>query len=200
MVRGWGAAIVATAIWAVAPATAQTGTPGNPAASLYLSPAYSETADPAADLELARTLARASNRRILLEVGGDWCVWCHVLDEFLASDAKVRDALAGSFVVVKINWSPANRNAGFLDRYPRVGGYPHFFVLHTDGSFLASQSPAALRKGKSYNPKKMIAFASPISRLGRHALSDRDRWGRAVSGRGYERPLPDLRFGSAVLC
>lgn len=160
MARGWGAAIIAFAVWAAPPALAQTDPSASSAASLYLSPAYSETADPAADLELARTLARASNRRILLEIGGDWCVWCHVLDRFLAEDAGVREALSGSFVVMKVNRSPANRNADFLNRYPPISGYPHFVVLHTDGSFLASQSSSAFRKGKSYNRRKVMAFAT----------------------------------------
>jgi len=159
MGRGWGAAVVILTIWSAVPAAAQTAPESSPAASLYLSPAYSETADPASDLELATTLARSSNRRILLEVGGDWCVWCHLLDGFLAGDAKARDAMAASFIVMKVNWSPANRNKEFLGRYPGISGYPHFIVLHTDGSFLASQSTADFEKGKSYNSRKLIAFA-----------------------------------------
>lgn len=155
---GWGAAVIALVVWAAAPALAQTA-PAPSSAGLYLSPAYSETADPSADLELAKRLAKADNKRILLEVGGDWCVWCHLLDDFLASDQKAREAMAASFIVMKVNWSPDNRNRDFLGRYPKVDGYPHFIVLHTDGSFLASQGTAAFEKRESYNSKKLIAFA-----------------------------------------
>lgn len=152
-------AVLAGCLVQAAPALAQTAPGPSTTASLYLAPAYSETADPSADLELAKRLAKAGNKRILLEVGGDWCVWCHLLDDFLAGDAKAREAMSASFIVMKVNWSPDNRNSDFLGRYPKIGGYPHFIVLHTDGSFLASQDTATFEKGKSYNSKKLIAFA-----------------------------------------
>ena len=38
---------------------------------------YDPTADPFLDLQQTVSEATSSGRRILLEVGGEWCIWCH---------------------------------------------------------------------------------------------------------------------------
>ncbi len=119
---------------------------------------YDPTADPFMDLQQTVSEATRSDRRILLEVGGEWCIWCHYWEDFLAVDAAVREALTGAFVVLKVNYSPENDNSEFLSQYPEIPGYPHFFVLDTDGSFLHSQGTAVLELGKSYEPKKVLEF------------------------------------------
>ncbi len=119
---------------------------------------YDPTADPFLDLEQTVSEATSSGRRILLEVGGEWCIWCHYWEDFLAEDAAVREALTRAFVVLKVNWSPENDNSEFLSQYPEIPGYPHFFVLDTDGSFLHSQGTAVLELDRSYEPKKVLEF------------------------------------------
>ena len=40
-------------------------------------------------------IARATRRRVLAEVGGEWCTWCHIMDRFFAANPdlrKIRDA------------------------------------------------------------------------------------------------------------
>jgi thiol:disulfide interchange protein len=100
-------------------------------------------------------MARATRRRVLAEVGGEWCTWCHIMDRFFAANpdlAKIRDA---SFIVLKINFSKENQNQPFLSRWPKVAGYPHFFVLDANGRLLHSQATSALEAAKDYDP---IAF------------------------------------------
>lgn len=43
---------------------------------------YDPKRDAARDINDAVAEAKRTNRRILLEVGGEWCSWCHTLDEF----------------------------------------------------------------------------------------------------------------------
>ena len=119
---------------------------------------YDPTADPFLDLELTVSEATSSGRRILLEVGGEWCIWCHYWEAFLAADAAVKEALTRAFVVLNVDYSPENDNSEFLSQYPEIPGYPHFFVLDTDGSFLHSQGTAVLELGESYEPKKVLEF------------------------------------------
>ena len=128
-----------------------------PEAKLYLSDTYNETADPAADVQQA--IQEADGRRILLEVGGNWCVWCKILDKYLADHTDVRDAFGESFMIVKVNFSRDNPNTEFLSAYPEAEGYPQFYVLDTDGSFLATQGTAELEEGKGYNRARMLEFA-----------------------------------------
>lgn len=120
---------------------------------------YDPKRDPAADVKAAIQEAKAGGRRILLDVGGEWCSWCHVLDKLLTTDGEIRDRLHEGFVVVKVNWSPDNENVRFLNAYPRISGYPHLFVLDGDGTFLWSQNTGQFEAGKTgYDRDKVLAF------------------------------------------
>ena len=149
----------------IAPALAQTGGTAVAASQgLYVYPDYDRRRDAAADLRSAVTAAGVLKRRILIEVGGDWCVWCHTLDRFIATSPEVAEAFRQSFVVVKVNYSFDRPNSAFLSKYPKIPGYPHFFVLDSDGTFLKSQNTSTLEKGDSYNLEKVLAFARSWAR------------------------------------
>jgi len=150
--------ILLVALMAAAPSDAQTPRAG--AEPLYLVDHYDPARDPAADVRAAITRAQATNRRILLIVGGDWCSWCFVLDRFIAENAEVRAAMSGAFVMLKINMSAENENARFLAPYRISGGYPEFVVLDSDGRHLRSQETGVLEQGRSYSAQRMIAFAN----------------------------------------
>jgi thiol:disulfide interchange protein len=119
---------------------------------------YDPARDPAADLAAAMEEASASGRRILLEVGGEWCHWCHILEEFFDTHDEHRKLLNDRYVVVKVNYSPENENEAFLSRYPPFKGYPHIMILNADGSHLHSQDTGLLEKGQGYDPEVMKAF------------------------------------------
>ncbi|MEZ5959768.1 MAG: thioredoxin family protein [Hyphomonadaceae bacterium] len=126
---------------------------------LYYIQDYDAARDPAADLSRVVERARQNNLRILLVVGGDWCAWCHILDDYIASNAIVREEFGHSFIILKVNMNQRNPNEAFLSRFPPSSGYPDFFVLDADGSFLAQQDTAELERGNGYNRNRMIAFA-----------------------------------------
>ena len=112
---------------------------------LYLSSTeYDPARDPKADLAAGIVAAQTSGKRILLDIGGEWCIWCHILDDYLARKKDVGDAFAASFVIVKITWEPKKQNEAFLSAYPKADGYPHFYVLDSSGKFLASQNTSPL--------------------------------------------------------
>ena len=78
--------------------------------------------DPVKDVAAAQ--AKAENKRVLVDVGGEWCVWCHLMDDFIAANADVRVVLDANYVMVKVNWSRENKNQAFLDQFPKIKGYP----------------------------------------------------------------------------
>ena len=119
---------------------------------------YDPKRDAAADIEAAVAEAGRSKRHVLIEVGGEWCVWCHRLDDYLKRHKKLNALLEKNFVVVKVNYSPENENEEVLSRYPEVAGYPHFFVLDGQGKLLRSQDTARLEKGKSYHARRFKRF------------------------------------------
>jgi len=119
---------------------------------------FDPTANASADLAAAVVVARASHRRIILDVGGEWCSWCHILDTFIEAHADLGKDIARDFVWLKINFSPENENQAFLSKYPRIPGYPHLFVLSEDGDLLHSQDTAKLELERSYDLEKMRTF------------------------------------------
>jgi thioredoxin-related protein len=114
--------------------------------------------DPAKDLAAAVAQARQEHKRILLDVGGEWCIWCHRLDDFIEKEQGLHEYLSAHYVVVKVNYSEENKNQAFLKGFPPVAGYPHFFVLDQDGHLLHSQNTGDFEAGKGYDPKRFEAF------------------------------------------
>ena len=119
---------------------------------------FDPSRNPFDDLKVAVDSASASNKRIILDVGGEWCIWCHRIDAFMHNTEEIKSILEESFIVVKINFSKENKNEKFLSQYPAIEGYPHFFVLESDGKLLHSQNTGDLEKDKDYDKDKFLEF------------------------------------------
>lgn len=103
-------------------------------------------------------LASSTQRRILIEVGGDWCKWCHVLDRFLNNNAEIKKQLHQTFVLLKVNVSDENDNREFLKVFPRVLGYPHVYVTESNGKLLLSKDISQFFVNGEYSVKRFKAF------------------------------------------
>lgn len=118
--------------------------------------------DPArnAEQDILEAVAEAdrAGKRVLLEVGGEWCIWCHIMDAYFEKNPELLAYREKNFVMLKINFSEENKNEQALSRYPQINGYPHLFVLDRDGKLLHSQDTGQLEEGKSYNQDKFMAF------------------------------------------
>jgi len=110
------------------------------------------------DLRKAVDEAEKSNKRIILDVGGDWCIWCHRIDDFIKKNEEINTFLNENFILIKINFSKDNKNEEFLSQYPEIPGYPHFFVLEKNGELLHSQNTGDLEENKGYSEEKMMTF------------------------------------------
>jgi thioredoxin-related protein len=119
---------------------------------------YDKTRDPAADLTAAIPQAQRENKRILLEVGGEWCVYCRLLNKLVHEDERLAKRLEEDFLVIKVNFSPDVKNEAFLSHYPTIPSYPHLFVLETDGTFLLSETPDSFMGHDKYVADKILAF------------------------------------------
>ena len=45
----------------------------------------------------------ASNKRVLLMFGGDWCGWCHKLHDLFAKDNEIRRLLSYEYELVMVD-------------------------------------------------------------------------------------------------
>jgi len=137
------------------------GIPVLAAAPLDL-PLYSTTYDanrnPNADGRAALKLAKDTQRKVLIEVGGDWCSWCHILDRFIRDHPDVESRLHETFVLLKVNVSDVNDNAEFMASLPPAMGYPHMYVTNSNGDVLHSQDTAEFLVNKKYSEVRFMAF------------------------------------------
>ncbi|MGE5436679.1 MAG: thioredoxin family protein [Syntrophothermus sp.] len=119
--------------------------------------------NPQKDLEASIKIATKENKNILLDVGGEWCIWCHRMDEFILGNEEINNFIKNNFIVVKVNYSPENKNENFLAKYPKVPGYPHLFVLDKKGKLIHSQDTGKLEENKSYSKEKYMTFLKTYS-------------------------------------
>jgi thiol:disulfide interchange protein len=119
---------------------------------------FDPTRDAAKDVAAATAQAKSQGKRVIVDVGGEWCSWCHILDNFIASNADVKSLIDAKYVWVKVNWSPQNKNEALLAKWPKIKGYPHLVVLDADGRLLQSQNTGELEAPKSYDKARFIAF------------------------------------------
>lgn len=85
---------------------------------------------------------------MIVDVGGEWCIWCHILDRFVAGNADVKQLVDTHYIWLKVNWSPQNKNEALLSRWPKFKGYPHLFVLDGEGKLVRSQDTGVLEAGQ----------------------------------------------------
>jgi thiol:disulfide interchange protein len=129
---------------------------GTAARATDLPDRFDPSRNAAADVAQALALAKANGKRVIVDVGGEWCSWCHILDRFIAGNADVRSLIEAKYVWLKVNYSKENRNAPLLAHWPKITGYPHLFVLDASGRLLHSQDTSLLESGNGYDRRKFV--------------------------------------------
>ncbi|NNM04557.1 MAG: thioredoxin family protein [Gemmatimonadetes bacterium] len=127
-------------------------------ASFYTVAEYGVDRDPAEDLKATVERAQAEGKRILIQVGGDWCGWCKLLDGYIHDHSSISEKIEAGFLIMKVTYDSKNRNEAFLGQYPRIQGYPHLYVLEKDGTLLYSKNTVELEEGRSYNEQAILEF------------------------------------------
>lgn len=108
---------------------------------------FDPASDPSKDLQAAMEKAQAEHKNILMDVGGNWCSWCMLLDRTLHEDADLHGLLEKNFVVVHVNYSKENENKEFLKKYPEPKGFPALYVLSAQGRLLKAETDTSELEG-----------------------------------------------------
>ncbi|TSD63966.1 thioredoxin family protein [Inquilinus sp. KBS0705] len=121
---------------------------------------YNPAADAKADIAAAVKTAQAQHKNILLQIGGNWCIWCLRFNDLVTKDADLNKYLNDNYVVLHINWSPENKNEALLADlgYPQRFGFPVFVVLDSKGNRLHTQNSSYLEEGKGHSKEKVMDF------------------------------------------
>jgi uncharacterized protein YyaL (SSP411 family) len=122
-------------------------------------PIYDESADAKADIAAAVGRAKADNKRVLLDIGANWCGWCYLLHDVFDHDKQVHPIINAEYEVVMIDMGRTAKNSALLDSYgidPK--GYPYLAVLDADNKLVTQQDTSALEDGPRHDPAKVAAF------------------------------------------
>jgi thioredoxin-related protein len=121
---------------------------------------YNPDAKAANDIAAAVTKAKAEGKHVFLQIGGNWCPWCVNFHNFVDADPELKKYVDDNFVVVKVNYSPENKNLDLLAKlgYPQRFGFPVFVILDRKGTRIHTQNSAYLEEDKSYSKEKVLQF------------------------------------------
>lgn len=122
---------------------------------------YNPNADAVKDITQALARAKKEKKQVLLQIGGNWCVWCYRFNSFVKTDAILKQLVEANYIVYHLNYSRENKNLAYLKKlgYPQRFGFPVLVVLDGDtGAVLHTQDSTLLEKGNGYDAEKVKSF------------------------------------------
>jgi thioredoxin-related protein len=111
--------------------------------------------------------AKTEGKHVLVEIGGNWCIWCARFNDFVNTDKSLDSLVNNNYVVYHLNYSKENKNTDLLAKYkfPQRFGFPVFLILNEKGDLIHTQSSWYLEDGKkSYDKEKVTAFFTDWSK------------------------------------
>jgi thioredoxin-related protein len=123
-------------------------------------PLYDTLADAKTDIKKAVALAAKEHKNVMLQVGGNWCIWCTRFHNTVAGNDTLSQLMNDNYVVVHVNYEkklegkPIWKDLG----YPQRFGFPVFVILDEKGNRIHTQNSAYLEEGKGHSPEKIAEF------------------------------------------
>lgn len=105
--------------------------------------------------------AKNENKNIIIQAGGNWCIWCLRFDKFRKENAEIKNIIDENFLYYHLNFSKENENKELFEQYGNPGdlGYPVFVILDKEGKQIHTQESGSLEDGKNgYNVEKVKGF------------------------------------------
>lgn len=122
---------------------------------------YHEMEDADTKVKELLVQAKTENKNILIQVGGNWCIWCLRLNDFIQKSDELKGIINANYLFYHLNYSPKNKNEKFFSQYGNPGekhGYPVFMILDSNGKLLHVQESGSLEEGKGYSLERVKGF------------------------------------------
>lgn len=129
---------------------------------------YDESVNPLEQIDKAMAAAQAAGKRVICQVGGNWCPWCLRLADFIENDSTISKVIEDNFVYIHVNYRPgipsdsakAARDKALMKRLndPSHYGFPVLVVLDRKGKVAHIQETGCLERDKSYDREKVLNF------------------------------------------
>ena len=115
---------------------------------------YDENAD--AEAALAATIARAkaNGKRVLIDLGGNWCTDCRILAAVMELP-ELKTFVAKHYEVVVVDVGRMTRNLQIPSRYgvTKLVGVPTVLIVEPSGKLINATNSADLADARSMNPQ-----------------------------------------------
>lgn len=126
-------------------------------------------------------LAAQQNKKVLVDVYTDWCVWCKKMDKEVYTDGQIGKIIAKDFIAVKFNpegeevvtMNNEHLNGSLFTQAMGISGYPSTLIFGADGKpitkidgFQESKEFATLLTfigGDHYKTKSFEEFKSDLN-------------------------------------
>jgi thiol-disulfide isomerase/thioredoxin len=157
-------ALVTTSALAGAPAQAATA-PRPSIATLQQLPVvtmqpYDESANADAAVAAAFARAKKSHKRVLIDLGGNWCGDCIVLANFFQLP-EMRRFVAAHYEEVSVDVGRFNRNLQIPARFgftKRLEGVPTLLIATPDGKLVNGDSVFATADARNMTPQSLADY------------------------------------------
>jgi thiol-disulfide isomerase/thioredoxin len=127
---------------------------------------YDETANADTDVAAAFARARKSHKRVLIDLGGNWCGDCIVLSNIMALP-EMKAFVARHFEVVTVDVGRMNRNLQIPARFGAdlKGGVPAVLVVEPDGKTLVDRGNISmLEDSRHMTPQGIVDWVAQWAR------------------------------------
>ncbi len=118
---------------------------------------YNETENAEAKIAELVKKAKKENKNMMLQAGGNWCIWCLRFNNFVQTTPELKNLVDENYIYYHLNYSPKNKNEKIFAQYGNPGekyGYPVFIVLDKKGKQIHTQESGSLEEGKGYSLDK----------------------------------------------
>ena len=124
---------------------------------------YDPRADGNAQLTAALAQAKRDGKRVLLNLGANWCGDSQAMYRLLRNDPDIRRELERHYVLVLVDVNKrgdAPRNAEVVSRFgdPLGRGIPVLLVLAADGTLLNADPSERLADNDHQDPARVLAY------------------------------------------
>jgi len=123
---------------------------------------YNPEANAREDIAKAVRLAKAENKHVLLQIGGNWCPWCVKLHQMESADPQIDSLIKADYIRVMVNIPKEKdkRDYALMEELgnPQRFGFPVLVVLNTNGERIHTQDSWYLEQDSNYNRDKLVHF------------------------------------------
>ena len=121
---------------------------------------YNPEADAEYEISKMIKLAKAVNRNIFIQVGGNWCAPCLKFHNFITADKELSKLLNDNYVIYHLNYSKENPNEKVLSKYGASSNlnFPFFIILNSDGVVLNIEKVSSMVIDLDYDKEKLIRY------------------------------------------